>query len=161
MTNDDYTLDDEATFNDALQLRDAGNLAGAIAILEELARRRPRKASVVGMLAGMQLDVGDFAGSPRNATTAVELAPRSDLASRILFHALFGVGDVVGAFREAARFRSLKESNEYDRILIEMEADTLCDLQSKPNDPFLIELLGHVRAEISVRPVTQSIRRDP
>jgi hypothetical protein len=86
---------------------------------------------------------------------SVELTPRSNLASRILFHALFGTRDIRGAFREMARLRSLKHSDEHERILMEMRADTLRDLQTKPDDRVLNELLRHIREEVKARPVRQ------
>src|SRR5262249_2158624 len=113
------------------------------------------KASVVGMLAGLQLDIGDFASSASNARRATRVAPKSDLASRILFHALFGLGQIDEAFLEMGRFRSIKDSLEYDRILAEMKDDTLRDLQARPEDTFSRRLLDAIRNELKIRPVKQ------
>jgi predicted Zn-dependent protease len=155
MTTDDNDADDEAAFSEALRQRDQGNISAAIKLLAKLAAKQQNKASVVGMLAGLQLDIGDFAGSASNARRAVNLAPKSDLASRILFHALFGLNQVDEAFREVKRFRAIKHSVEYDRILAELENDTLRDLLITPNDAFLRRLLDAVRDELRARPIKQ------
>jgi predicted Zn-dependent protease len=155
MTTDDNDVDDEIAFSEALRQRDQGNISAAIGLLAKLAAKQPNKASVVGMLAGLQLDNGDFAGSASNARRAVNLAPKSDLASRILFHALFGLDQIDEAFLEVKRFRVIKHSVEYDRILAELENDTLRDLQANPNDAFLRRLLEAVRDELRARPIKQ------
>jgi hypothetical protein len=151
MTSDDDDVD--ATFERALEYRDAGNVVKAIEVLEGLAARPQAEASVFGMLAGLQLDVDDFANSARNARRATALSPKSDLSSRILFHALFGMGHVGDAFAEMARLRSLKRSEEYDRILLELEADALRDLQARPGDGVAEDLLERARSEMCARPV--------
>ena len=155
MIEDDFSAEDANEFNQALKFRDAGKSEVAIAILERLAKRKPRKASVLGMLAGIQYGAGNFADAARNARRVTELSTKSELASTILFLSLFHLGDATGAFREAARFRSLKESVEYERILMDLERDTLRDLQGKPNDPLLSELMSRIREELRARPVRQ------
>jgi predicted Zn-dependent protease len=155
LMTDGLDAEDEIQFNEALRLRRAGDPKQAIAILSDVRDRNPRKAPVVGMLAAIQYEVGDFASAARNARIAIDLSSKSELASRTLFHALFAVGDAAAAFCEVARFRSLRQSDEFERILVEMEADTLRDLQDKPSDPFLNELLGHLRKEMNARPVRQ------
>lgn len=155
MTTDDNDTNDDASFREALRQRDQGNISAAIKLLAELTAKQPDRASVVGMLAGLQLDIGDFAGSASNARCAVNLAPKSDLASRILFHALFGLDQIDEAFYEVKRFRTIKHSAEYDRILAELENDTLRDIQATPNDAFLRRLLDAVRDELRARPIKQ------
>lgn len=50
--------------------------------------------------------------------------------------------DVDGALREAARFRAIKGSVEYDRLLGEWENDTLLELEKAPLDAFLLKLIA-------------------
>jgi predicted Zn-dependent protease len=152
---DDFDPHDEKLFNEALRSRDEGNRAKAISMLDELAKRRPKRAAVVGTLATLLYDAGQFAHAAANARKAIALSSKSELASLTLCHSLFAMRDVVGAFAEIARFRSTKQSDEYERILLEREANSLRDLQAKPDDPFLNELLSMIRAELKSRPVKQ------
>lgn len=152
-SSDDFDDSDVARFESALARRDAGDLLGAIRVLEELTAKRPKTAFVAGILAGLLKDVGDLEGCLHHARRAVALAPRSDLGSRVLLHVLIDLRDVDGAFREAARFRALKGSVEYDRLLGEWENDTLRALEEAPLDPFLKRLLDAVREEVKLRPV--------
>jgi len=154
--DDDLDEADAALFDLALARRDAGDTVEAIRILQELTERNPKAAFVAGILSGLLDDVGDLDGSVYHARRAVELAPRSDLASRVLLHFLINnKRDVDGAFREAARFRTLKGSVEYDRLLGEWENDTLRALEDAPLDPFLKRLLEAVREEMRIRPIRQ------
>lgn len=153
--DDEYDESDVATFNEALARRDAGNMAEAIAILEKLAARRPRKASVVGVLAGLQRQAGDYEASVLNGRRATELAPRSEMASVNLFHALYHLGEIDGAFRELARFRSTKHSPEYEQMLMEIEEEALRALQEHPLDSFQKRVFELARAELKVRPIKQ------
>jgi len=152
---ENFDSHDEKLFNEALRFRDEGNRTKAISILDELAKRRPKKAAVVGTLATLLYDVGEFADAATNARKAIALSSKSELASLTLFHALFAMRDVVGAFSEVARFRSTKQSDEYERILLELEANTLRDVQVTPSDPFLSDLLSSIRRELKSRPVRQ------
>jgi hypothetical protein len=107
------------------------------------------------MLAAIQYSTRKYTEAARNARVASELSTKSELASTTLFLSLFHLDDARGAFREAARFRALKKSEEYERILMDLEMDTLRDLQSKPNDPFLTQVMGLIREELKTRPVRQ------
>jgi len=77
------------------------------------------------------------------------------LASVNLFHALHQLGDVDGAFREVARFRSIKLSPEYERMLPEVEEGTLQILGGRPFDSFQKHVLEIVQAELRARPLKQ------
>jgi predicted Zn-dependent protease len=153
--DDDFDASDVAAFDSALARRDAGDFLGAIGILEELTAKRPKSASTAGILAGLLNDVGDLERAALHARRAVNIAPRSDLASRMLLHILIDQRDLDAAFREAARFRTLKGSVEYDRLLGEWENDTLRALEDAPLDPFLKRLLDAVREEVRLRPIRQ------
>lgn len=140
-------------FERALRLRDEGQIVSAIAVLSELATRRPDLAHVAGTLAGLQFQHEDFEGAARNARRAVQLAPRSELASRILFHALYQLRDLAAAFEELARFRSTKNSLEYDQTLSELHDELLKQMQEKAYDPFLQQALSKLRQELAARPI--------
>jgi len=51
---------DEATFNEALAKRDAGEIAEAMKMLEKLAMKLPNSTPVIGMLAGVQYEAGEY-----------------------------------------------------------------------------------------------------
>jgi hypothetical protein len=143
----------EKSFNEAMRERNEGRILNAIQILETLTKDYPKKASFVGMLAGLHHEVGNYAKAVFNAKRAIELSHASELASRILFHASLGTGDIAGAFAEMARFRALRQSAEYDRILVEMEDSVTRDLQSRPHDDSLKDMLAHLREEMRNRPI--------
>ena len=151
--SDDDDRDAMSRFNEALKRRDEGDYPGAIAMLRELAEKRPTDAAIVGMLAGLEVCVDDFANAVEHGRRAVQLSPSSELASTALFHALFGAEDIEGAFAELARFRRLTESAEYEQILSELESDTLRDTATQPEDQFLKQLLGLIRQEVAERPL--------
>lgn len=144
--------DIEKEFDDALRLRDAGQVDDAVKILEALAQRRPDAYPVLGTLAGIQYSQGDMEGARKNFSRTVELSPRSELASRGLFHALYRLGRLVEAFEEMARFRSLKRSSEYDSILEDLAIEVSQKLKEDANDKFLLELRDRVLAELQTRP---------
>ncbi len=151
-SNDD-DADATSRFNEALKRRDKGDYPGAIAMLHELVDKRPTDAAIVGMLAGLEVCIDDFASAVEHGRRAVQLSPRSELASTALFHALFGIEDIYGAFAELGRFRQLTESAEYEQILIELQTDTLRDAAAQPEDEFLKRLLCLIRQEIAQRPL--------
>jgi predicted Zn-dependent protease len=142
-------------FNEALRLRDSGELRRARTILERLAQENPKRPEIIGMLAGLQFQMGDHKNAADTARNCIALSPRSELASRILFHACLELRDVDSAFSEVARFRALKDSSEYDRTLAEMEDGTLHDLKDRPNDALLRRVLERVREELRIRPIRQ------
>jgi predicted Zn-dependent protease len=142
-------------FNEALRLRDAGELGKARQTLERLAQEHPTRSEIVGMLAGLQYQAGDHEQAAATARNCIALSPRSELASRIVFHACLELEDVDSAFAEAARFRAIKDSPEYDRTLAEMDDGTLRALRDRPHDALLRRVLDRVREELSARPVKQ------
>jgi predicted Zn-dependent protease len=153
MTEPDSDLRMREAFDEALRLRDAGQVNEALSILRRLADQRPDLANVVGMLAGLEYQTGDYESAARNARNAVKLAPRSELASVILFHSLYRLQSVDEAFAEVERFRTIKSSDEYEKILTEMDDDTSKALQQRPFDAVLQLVLRKVRAEIALRPI--------
>jgi predicted Zn-dependent protease len=105
-------------FEGALRLRDAGQLAKAKEILLDLNHRYPDLPPVLGVLGDMQEELGELEEAARSYRRTTELSPGSELASISLFHALYQLGDVDGAFDEMRRFRSRGgPSEEYDRLV--------------------------------------------
>jgi len=104
-------------FDEALRLRDAGKMAEAEAILSRLAERRPDVAAVHGMLGHVEEELGRINDAAVSYRRATELSPASELASISLFHALYELGDLDGAFDEMRRFRCRGPSPEYDQLI--------------------------------------------
>jgi predicted Zn-dependent protease len=142
-------------FDEALRLRDAGELARARMALERLAREYPERPSVIGTLAGIQFAAGDYEQAATTGRLSVRLAPKSELASRTLFHAYMRLQDIEAAFSEVARFRTIKDSAEYERTLAEIEDGTLRSLQDHPHCALLNCVLERVRQELKARPLKQ------
>jgi FimV-like protein len=107
-------------FDRALQLRDAGDLDGAVALLRELVaadsidqRLHAHALLQLGHVLG-KLGRHDEAVGPIRAAT--ETAPRMELASLALFHALDQLGERIEALCEAFRLLTLRESLCYREL---------------------------------------------
>lgn len=109
-----------AKFDRALRLRDAGNLDGAVALLREVVaadsidqRLHAHALVQLGNVLG-KLGRHDEAVAPFRAAT--ETAPRMELASLALFHALDRLGERTEALCEAFRLLTLRESLCYREL---------------------------------------------
>jgi tetratricopeptide (TPR) repeat protein len=108
-------------FDRALQLRDSGKLDEAIALLQELVaaesatdqRLHAHALVQLGHLLGRR---GQHAEATASLRAATDAAPRMELASLALFHALENAGERVDALCEAFRFVSLRESLGYREL---------------------------------------------
>jgi tetratricopeptide (TPR) repeat protein len=111
-----------AMFDDALRLRDEGNNAEAIRMLEAViegltaADRRLLSAAhgICGQLMGR---VGDVLAAERHFRRAVDAMPRWDLASLGLFHVLLRQKLVDEALAEAERYSELKVCDDYRMLM--------------------------------------------
>ncbi len=114
--------DRETEFEVATSLRDAGDLAGAIAILERLSQRYPSEFGVWLTLGGVQMSLTDYAAAETSFSIAIDLRPRSELASLAMFHTLKHLRRVDDAFAEMRRFLALRpEAPGYELLLSEMD----------------------------------------
>jgi len=118
-----------ARFDHAMRLRDAGALRECISELELLitavVAARPKRDPVLLLHTFMQLGyvhgrLGDNVESTRRFADAVEVGPRSELASLGLFHAHFGAGRHRDALAEMVRFLSVtrRDSPGYRELLV-------------------------------------------
>jgi predicted Zn-dependent protease len=153
MSNPESFDDIEEEFDGALALRDTGKVDEALRILQDLALRRPDAYPVFGAMAGIQYEKDDLEGASRNFRRTVVLSPRSELASRGLFHSLYKLGKLAEAFEEVARYRALKSSAEYDLILKELLAESEETLRDDEGDEFFREVIDRVGEELRVRPM--------
>ena len=112
----------EGPFNQALILRDQGDLQGALQLLSGIAESYPF-AALFGVTGAIYRKIGDMENARRCFERAVALAPKSELASLNLFHALYKAGNKARAYSEMKRFLSLSKSEEYDRLRSELREE--------------------------------------
>ncbi len=79
-----------------------------------------RRAAILGTLAHIHFTMKKFNEALGFYKEAVELSPKSELASLGLFHTLWNLNRVWDAYGEAKRFLSLRDSEEYFRMIEEM-----------------------------------------
>ncbi|MBS2019517.1 MAG: hypothetical protein JST00_42035 [Deltaproteobacteria bacterium] len=149
------TEEDKQIFDQALDLRNAEDLVGALVLIEELATRHPTHPSIIGVLAALLWQVGNIERCVQFARVSVGLSPTSELASLTLVHALRSSNREDSALEEVSRFRSIRPSAEYDRLLGEWENETLQSMIEAPLDPIHRKRLDAVRAELRARPIRQ------
>jgi predicted Zn-dependent protease len=142
-------------FDEALALRDAGELQHARRILEQLFVEHPERPPIVGVLAGLRYELGDYSSAAEAARVSVRLSPKSELASLTLFHAAMKLNELDAGFAEVARFRSNKHCLEYDRVLSEMESEALRETSAGASEASARDLLTRVQKELKVRPIKQ------
>jgi tetratricopeptide (TPR) repeat protein len=109
----------------ALRLRDAGDHSTALDILMKLLEEGPRRAGVVALIGQiLYYEMRDPVQALPFLRESVELSPDSERSSLALCHALFAVDAGDEAFHEMRRFLSGHESEEYSRLLADMNRDT-------------------------------------
>jgi predicted Zn-dependent protease len=151
--NDDTDARLQSDFDEALQQRDAGDLPKAVQAMRQLAVIWPEKASILGTLAGLEFQMGDYEAAVVTGRKATRVAPRSELASLTLFHSLHRLGEADEAFAEMARFRAVRASDEYDKLLVEMSEDIVKRLKETPSDAFVRNASDRITAEMAARPI--------
>lgn len=113
--------DFEIEFKRAVELRHRGLTDEAIEIFRKLLETSQHRASVLGMIGGLYLFDKE---SPTDALPFLEesakLAPKSEMASVCLFHAFWNLNRTDDAFNEMKRFLALRDSEEYQRLLAEI-----------------------------------------
>ena len=103
-------------FEQAIDLRNEERFGEAVQILDQLLRMNPISASVHAIRADTLWDLGRLAEAITAFQRAVELAPKSEMASLGLFHTLLESGDELRAIAEMDRFLSISDSDEYKGI---------------------------------------------
>jgi predicted Zn-dependent protease len=107
----------ESRFQEALALRDSGDLRGARDLLTELSKLRSDSAALFAVLGKLNWDLGDFDSAINAFEHATRLAPQSEAASLGLFHCLWESKHVSAAIDEIRRFQSAAHSQDYDAIV--------------------------------------------
>lgn len=118
-STDQYT----ELFDRALVLRDEGEYQSAIAILEELVAMLPvpkhsrLKAHSLVQLARLYERCGRQHPRELHLRHAVQIAPKFELASLALFHALWDSDRRTDAIREMLRYLAIKDSPGYRELM--------------------------------------------
>jgi predicted Zn-dependent protease len=115
--------DYKTRFEQAVRYRDQGCLDEASRLLEELAEQNPEDPVVALLLAGIFFDVQRFGDARALFAKIVHLKPKSELASRGLFHSLWKLERHDEAFDEMRRFLAIADSEDYRQLLNDMKAD--------------------------------------
>lgn len=103
------------------ELSRAGSHEKMVSLLDELVVSYPNEPSFRGMLANGLWEVGDFDRSINEFKTVVKMAPLVEAYSLGLFHCLWDVGRVEEAFAEMNRFLTMSDSDDYRKILSEID----------------------------------------
>ena len=99
-------------FDHAIDLRNEGRHAEAVRLFERLRVLNPVSASVHAFLGDTFWELGRLPDAIRSFQKAVELAPRSEMASLGLFHTLLESGQEERANAVMDRFRALVDPDE-------------------------------------------------
>ncbi|HBR56670.1 MAG TPA: hypothetical protein DEA22_04250 [Blastocatellia bacterium] len=110
----------EALYEEAMHLRELRKYSEAIDKLTGASLILPADGAIWGVLGATYRDADDLPNAIRCFQKSVELLPRSERASLGLFHAKMQSGDVEGAFCEMKRFLANSTSEEYSRLLQEI-----------------------------------------
>jgi tetratricopeptide (TPR) repeat protein len=107
-------------FQQALDLKNSGDLESAYTLLSDIASKNPNSAPALGVLADVAYSKGLIQEAAEWFRKVTILSPKSEMASLGLFHSLFDLGDTNGAFDEMKRFMSIQHSDEYELLLSEI-----------------------------------------
>ena len=108
-------------FDEALRLRDQGNLGGAHDILSQLCKSDAATAAMFAVLGDVLWEMDCLSDAIHTFYRVTEMSPRSEVASLALFHSLFQAGRQDEAFGEMRRFLSIADSTEYETLLSDIQ----------------------------------------
>ena len=114
-----------AILDEALCLRQAGDLPAALEIVQPLLKITPRKASFAAIIGTLYFESELWPQAAHWFSAAARLNPDSERASLGLFHALWELDQRREALTEMARFRATHHAPEYDTLHREMTEELL------------------------------------
>jgi predicted Zn-dependent protease len=120
------TLEDEPprvldVIRQAVELDEQNDAAFATQILRDLVAEFPRVAIAHGYLGWILSRGGRHREAIECCRAAVQLAPTSERVSVLLFRVLWSAGESELAFDEMRRFVAIADSEEYARIIQELQ----------------------------------------
>jgi len=97
-------MDDQTrkAFDEAVRLKESGDLRGAKSILLDIAQKNPHTASIFAVLGDVCWDLNQLSEASTWFAKAVEIAPFSEAVSVALFHCLWGQGKREDALRDTS-----------------------------------------------------------
>ena len=111
---------EEELFNAAIALRDSGDLEGACEKFSLLIKEYPNFAAAYVLKGGVLRSLQNLEEAIWCFRRAVELKPKAEIASRSLFHSLWGKGNQIAAMEEIKRFvLAGGTSQAYKKIIFE------------------------------------------
>lgn len=110
----------EVLYEKAMHLRELKKYSEAIDKLTRASLILPADGAIWGVLGATYRDADDLPNAIRCFQKSAELLPKSERASLGLFHAKIQSGDVDGAFDEMKRFLTNSTSEEYPRLMQEI-----------------------------------------
>lgn len=110
----------KSRFASALKLQDAGQLESAMEIAVDLIQKEPNSLPVLALIGDLYWKLGQLQEAVDVFKRAVELAPSREGFSLGLFHCLWELGKRVEALEEVKRFQSISDSEDYRRIVNEI-----------------------------------------
>ena len=100
----------------ALELRAAGRLSSALAVLRPLMQQRLHSGAAAGIIATVLWEHKDIRLASEWFARAVRISPHSERASLGLFHSLWAQNRIDEAFAEMDRFMTGRHSTEYEKL---------------------------------------------
>jgi len=122
----------EEVFQRALALRDAGDRQGAEALLNRLAEEDPEDLDVLIVLGGVLSHQEKWAEAAGIFQRLLAARPANEPASLGLFLSLWHLERRRDAIGEMERFLSIAESNEYERLLKDLERAVALGADERP-----------------------------
>ena len=107
-------------FNAAVALKEVGDFDGARTLLLQLHEDAPESSAVATVLADVCWELKQLDEAVSFFQKAKALNPDSEAVSLGLFHCLWELGRTDDAFNEMKRFLANNESEEYTRLLADI-----------------------------------------
>jgi predicted Zn-dependent protease len=104
-------------FDQAMNLRNAGNFSEALESFKLLAKESPKFNGTFMMMGHICWKLNQNNEAAEYFGKAVEMSPKLEIASLGLFHSLWNQGKTDEALLEMRRFLTIASSDEYTEIL--------------------------------------------
>jgi predicted Zn-dependent protease len=116
-----YPIEFENEFNKAITQRDTGQYNLAIETFVSLQDKFPNEILPYVFAGEIYLDINEIASAIKNFKIAVQLNPRSEMASLGLFHSLWESGNTTEAFNEISRYLTdNNHSKKYKKLITDI-----------------------------------------
>ena len=110
-------------FKAATMARDAGEYGKAESLLLSIDERDRDYATFYAVLGHVRWELGKIDEAIKSFRQAIGLAPNSEVVSVGLFHCLWEANRIDAAFEEMKRFLATNKSEEYSRLLADINKE--------------------------------------